>query len=82
MLANYRDSLIERYSLNNQILDEILSQDQDENQNIYEIMQLIGKRRGAIISGGIVDDEKTAKIILEDFRSGKLGKITLEKVVN
>lgn len=82
LLENYRDNLIERYSLDNQIINEILSQDQDENQNIYEIMQLIGKRRGAIISGGNIDDEKTAKIILGDFRSGKLGKITLEKVRN
>ena len=43
-------------------------------------MQLIGKRRGAIISGGNIDDEKTSKIILDDFRSGKIGKITLEKI--
>ena len=49
-----------------------------ENENIYEIMQLIGKKRGAIISGGNIDDEKTSKIILDDFRSGKIGKITLE----
>ena len=40
-------------------------------------MKLIGKKRGAVISGGEIDDEKTAKIILSDFRSGKLGKITL-----
>jgi len=43
-------------------------------------MKLIGRKRGAVISGGEIDDEKTAKIILNDFRSGKLGKITLEKV--
>jgi len=43
-------------------------------------MQEIGKKRGCIISGGIVDDEKTSKIILEDFRSGKIGNITLEMV--
>ena len=41
---------------------------------------MIGKKRGAIISRGNVDDEKTAKIILDDFRTGKLGSITLEKV--
>ena len=39
--------------------------------------QLIGRRRGAIL-GGNIDDERTAKLILDDFRSGKLGKITLE----
>lgn len=80
LLESYRNNLIERYSLNEQVVIDILSQDQEENQNIYEIMQLIGKRRGAIISGGNIDDEKTSKIILDDFRSGKLGKITLEKI--
>ena len=43
-------------------------------------MKLIGKKRGAVISGGNIDEEKIAGIILNDFRSGKLGKITLEKV--
>lgn len=43
-------------------------------------MQLIGRKRGAIISGGNVDDEKTSRIILDDFRTGKLGKISLEKI--
>ena len=52
----------------------------EKNINIYEIMQEIGKKRGAIISGGNVDDEKTAKIILEDFRSAKLGRITIERI--
>lgn len=80
LLENYRNNLMERYSLNEQVINEILLQDQEENQNIYEIMQLIGKKRGAIISGGNIDDEKTSKIILDDFRSGKLGKITLEKL--
>ena len=47
---------------------------------IYELLKLIGKKRGAVISGGEIDEEKTANIILADFRSGKLGNITLEKV--
>ena len=80
LLENYKNNLLERYSLDEQAINDILAQDQDENLNIYEIMQLIGKRRGAVISGGNIDDEKTSKIILEDFRSGKLGKITLEKL--
>lgn len=81
LLKNYKKNLLERYSLNEKNVNEILSQNQEENQNIYEIMQLIGKRRGAVISGGNIDDEKTSKIILEDFRSGKLGRITIEKNV-
>lgn len=80
LLQNYRKNLLDRYSLEEQIVERIMEQKQEENQNIYEIMQLIGKKRGAIISGGNIDDEKTSKIILDDFRSGKLGKITLEKI--
>ena len=80
LLENYRKNLLERYSLDEQIVNEILQQDQMENENIYEVMQMIGKKRGAIISGGNIDDEKTSKIILDDFRSGKLGRITIEKV--
>ena len=77
ILENYKLNLLQRYSLNEEQIDEILNQEQAENENIYEIMQLIGRRRGAIL-GGNIDDERTAKLILDDFRSGKLGKITLE----
>ena len=42
-------------------------------------MKLIGQKRGALIAGGEIDDEKVSRIILEDFRNCKLGKITLEE---
>ena len=42
-------------------------------------MKIIARKRGAIVSGGEIDDERTARIIIEDYRSGKLGKISLEK---
>ena len=81
LLNNYMDNVCERYELKKEIIEEILNQEENsENVNIYEIMLEIGKKRGAIISGGNVDDEKTSKIIIEDFRTGKLGNITLEKV--
>ena len=46
---------------------------------IYELMQVIGKKREALVSGGNTDDEKVARIILDDFRNCKIGKISLEK---
>ena len=52
LLENYKSNLIDRYSLDDNMVNNILRQEQAENQNIYEIMQLIGKKRGAIISGG------------------------------
>ena len=49
MLENYKENLLQRYSLEEKKIDEILQQDQAENENIYEIMQLIGRRRGSNI---------------------------------
>ena len=43
-------------------------------------MKQIGKKRGCIIRGGEIDDEKTSRLILDDFKDGKLGRITLERV--
>ena len=80
LLENYRQNVLDRYKMSSEYLEKTLSQDQPKNFNIYEIMQEIGKKRGAIISGGNVDDEKTAKIILDDFRSGRLGRITIERI--
>ena len=74
---NYKKNLMERYKLSNDELENIKCE--DENEEVYNLMKLIGKKRGAVISGGEIDDDKTAKIILTDFRDGKLGKITLER---
>ncbi len=78
LIDNYLEQLKERYKLEILDIKNILNQDIEENAKILEIMHLIGKKRGAIISGGNIDEEKTAKIILEDFRSGNIGRITLE----
>ena len=44
----------------------------------YEVLEAIGKRRGFLISGGEINTERAAIILMDEFRSGKLGKITLE----
>ena len=80
LLENYRDVIIEKYKLDKQYVEEILNRNEPENINVYEIMLEIGKKRGCIIQGGRVDEEKTAKIILDEFKNGKVGKITIEKV--
>ena len=60
------------------MIEEKLKQEQAENEFIYEIMLEIGKKRGCIISGGNVDEEKTARILLDEFKNGVMGKITIE----
>ena len=44
----------------------------------YNLLQLAGKKRGFLISGGEVDTERMAKILLDEFRGSKLGRFTLE----
>ena len=75
---NYKSNLINRYNLTDEDFENIKSE--DENEEIYNLLKLIGKKRGAVISGGNIDEDKTAMLILNDFRSRKLGRITLEKV--
>ena len=54
--------------------------DKDVNLEYYDILELIGKKRGCLRSGGNVDVERASKLILDDIKNGKIGKICLEKV--
>lgn len=49
-----------------------------ESLNGFELLELIGRKRGFLISGGEIDTERAAAIIVDEFRGGKLGRITLE----
>lgn len=80
LLKNYRKKLCDRYKITEDFIDKTLAQEQPENVNIYEIMLEIGRKRGCIMSGGRVDEEKTARILLDEFKNGQLGKITIERV--
>ena len=53
--------------------------DVDTSLSPIDIYEEIARKRGAIISGGDFDYTRTANIILNDFRSGKLGRISLEQ---
>ncbi len=44
----------------------------------WRLLEAAGRRRGFLVSGGEVDTERMAKILLDEFRSGKLGRFTLE----
>ena len=74
LLNEYLDRVIARYELNKEEIQIILEKNDEENEKIYEIMQLIARKRGAILSGGRIDDEKIAGIILDEFRKRKIWK--------
>ena len=49
-----------------------------ENTDSYELLRLIGKKRGMLISGGEIDTERASVMLLDEFRAAKLGRITVE----
>lgn len=69
MQGDYPKLLTERYGV-------------DPDKKVLEIYEDIARKRGAITKGGDFDYTRTANIILTDFRSGKLGRITLERPWN
>mgnify|MGYP000416344324 CR=1 FL=1 len=73
---NNKNELFARYKLTDDDFNSIIPEDDEA----LELMNMIARKRGAIISGGEIDYEKVSAIILNDFRSGKIAKITLEKI--
>lgn len=68
LCVEYKDNIYIRYKIKN-----------DYNyDNMIELIEEIGRRRGCLLRGNEVDYTKTANIIIDDFRTGKLGRITLE----
>ena len=45
----------------------------------YELLELIGKKRGMLIRGGETDTERAAVMLLDEYRGGKLGKLSFER---
>lgn len=68
LVKKYKDNVYERYKISPDF----------EYEMDYELMEEIGRKRGCLIKGGEVDYTKVANIILDDFRTGKIGLITLE----
>ena len=67
MSANYPQRICERYKL-----------DSVEGLTPVEIMELIAKKRGMIMRGGETDYERVSVMIMDEYRAGRLGRITLE----
>ncbi|MBR6386285.1 MAG: ribosome biogenesis GTPase YlqF [Ruminococcus sp.] len=67
LAENYPQSLKERYKI-----------DIEENDTGIILLEKVGKKRGMVISGGEINTERAAITVLDEFRGGKLGKITLE----
>jgi len=69
MRRDYPERLAERFKLTGEV-----------PENGLEILELIGRKRGCLVKGGVVDLEKAQNIVLNEFRAGKLGLVTLDEI--
>ena len=67
LAAAYPDMLCTRYKL-----------DSVDGLQGYEILEKIGRKRGCVISGGEIDMERAANLVIDELRAAKIGNITLE----
>ena len=63
----YSGRLAERYGI-------------EEVSDNFAVLEAIGKSRGCLVKGGEIDFMKAANIVIDEFRAGKLGNITIETV--
>lgn len=63
---NYPQMLLERYKVEMEETDGLT------------LLEMVGRKRGMLLSGGVVNTERAAIMVLDEFRSAKLGRITLE----
>ena len=63
----YSERLTERYKITG-----------FEDKEDYEILEMIGRKRGMLISGGEIDYERASVMILDEYRGGKLGRLSLD----
>ena len=68
LFVRYHDSVSERYKLDGL----------PEDTAGYELLEAAGRKRGFLLRGGEIDTERMARVLLDEYRSGKLGRITFE----
>ncbi len=66
--VHYSRCITERFGV------EVLEEDSD-----YDLFEKIARKRGFLRSGGVIDEDRAASVILDEFRAGKIGRITLDR---
>lgn len=75
-LASHLMELLHRFYPN--ALQQRYQVEAPEGTPGWELIEMAGRKRGYLISGGEVNTERMSKVLLDEFRSGKLGRFTLE----
>ena len=91
-IGTIKDEILDTEELALRLIEELLIKnkkelyarykiaDDFEYNMSYEVMDEIGRKRGCLVRGGEIDYTKVANIVLDEFRNGKIGNITLEEV--
>ncbi|MDO4265733.1 MAG: ribosome biogenesis GTPase YlqF [Eubacteriales bacterium] len=84
LLSDYPGLLAERYAITQDALSEKRSEAEESgvlglNHEALAYLDLIAAKRGCLRRGGVPDYERAARLLIDDFRSGRLGKISLER---
>ncbi|MBR3281275.1 MAG: ribosome biogenesis GTPase YlqF [Clostridia bacterium] len=69
LAKNYKKELYERFKIAEDFSYEMP----------YELLEEIGRKRGCLIKGGDIDYNKASNIVIDEFRSGKIGRLSLER---
>lgn len=74
----FLDLLRKRYP---NLLEERFKVTPEESEDLepFDLLELVGRKRGMMMSGGVVNTERAAITVLDEFRSGKIGRISLER---
>ncbi len=77
LYENYPENIIERYNIS---LDDIHNDEISMSDCTvgFEILERIGKKRGFLISGGEINTERASVTVVDEFRGGKLGRLSIE----
>ncbi len=77
LYEKYPENIIERYNIS---LDGIHKDEMSLSDCTlgFEILERIGRKRGFLISGGEINTERTSATVLDEFRGGKLGRLSIE----
>ena len=72
LLTCAKDAFLSRYKLTEEV----------DGLDSYDLFEAVGRRRGMLMSGGQIDHARVATMLLDEFRGGMIGRITLEKAHN
>ncbi len=76
LFSHYKQNVVNRYEITEELAENLR-----DTCDFYQLLEFIGKKRRMFVSGGRVDLQRVSTMILDEFRNGKLGKISLDLFV-